>query len=95
VNRIERELRQRLADWRELLHRQTAGARQIISQLLDGRIVCTPNEHERLYTFTGRVKFDELLSGVVPTVGLVRIRGSSWNSISAFLKAISALRAAV
>jgi hypothetical protein len=71
VRRIEREVRKRLADWRELLRRQTPVARQIVSHLLDGRILCTPNQDERLYTFTGRVKFDQLLSGVVPTVGMV------------------------
>ncbi len=75
VSRIERELRQRVADWRQLLSRQTSGARQIMLRLLDGRIVCTPNERERLYRFAGRVKFDQLLSGVVPTVGLVSVRG--------------------
>ena len=42
--------------------------------LLDGRILCTPNQDERLYRFTGRVKFDQLLSGVVPTVGRVPLR---------------------
>ncbi len=36
VRRIERELRKRLADWRELLRRQTPVARQIVSHLLDG-----------------------------------------------------------
>jgi hypothetical protein len=28
-----------------------------------------------LYTLTGRVKFDQLLSGAVPTVGMVPVRG--------------------
>jgi predicted nucleic acid-binding Zn-ribbon protein len=74
VRRIERELRKRLADWRELLRRQAPVARQVVSHLLDGRIVCTPNQDERLYRFTGRVKFDQLLSGVVPTVGMVPLR---------------------
>ena len=75
VRRIERELRKRLADWRELLRRQAPIARQVVSHLLDGRILCTPNQEGRLYRFTGRVKFDHLLSGVVPTVGMVPVRG--------------------
>ena len=81
VRRIERELRKRLADWRELLRRQSPVARQVVSHLLDGRILCTPNQHERRYRFSGRVKFDQLLSGVVPTVGVVPVRGfaKGWN----------------
>jgi site-specific DNA recombinase len=75
VRRIERELRKRLADWRELLRRQAPVARQVVSHLLDGRILCTPNKDERLYRFAGRVKFEQLLSGVVPTVGMVPVRG--------------------
>jgi hypothetical protein len=38
LKRIERELRARLAEWRELLRRQTPLARQLVSKLLDGRI---------------------------------------------------------
>ena len=36
VRRIERELRKRLDDWRELLRRQAPVARQAVSHLLDG-----------------------------------------------------------
>jgi hypothetical protein len=74
VRHIERELRARLADWRELLHRQVPIARQVVTQLLDGRIVCTPHRDERLYEFAGRVKFDQLLSGIVFTQGVVPVR---------------------
>jgi hypothetical protein len=93
VKRIERELRARLTERRDLLRRQTPVARQIISQLLDGRIVCTPHKDERFYEFAGQVKFDQLLSGVVFTEGGIRLRGSSWNPIVAFIKTVSALRA--
>jgi hypothetical protein len=41
--------------------------RQILSQLLDGRIAWTP--------FKGPVEFDELLSGIVVTQGMVAVRG--------------------
>jgi site-specific DNA recombinase len=75
VKRIERELRKRLSDWRELLHRQTPVARQMVSQLLDGRVVCTPHKVERMYEFAGRVKFDQLLDGMLFTQGVVPVRG--------------------
>jgi hypothetical protein len=75
ARRIERELGKRLADWRDLLRRQAPVARQVVSHVLDGRILCTPNPAERLYRFSGRVKFDELLSGGVPTVGMVPVHG--------------------
>jgi hypothetical protein len=98
IRRIERELRKRLADWRELLRRQAPGARQVVSHLLDGRILCTPSQDERLYTFTGRVKFDQLLSGVVPTVGMLLVRGydTHCNAVfSAKLAFETALRIAI
>ena len=75
LKRIERELRQRVADWRELLDRQADGARQVVSCLLDGRVVCTPDASKREYTLAGRVKYDQLLSAAVPTVGMVPVQG--------------------
>jgi hypothetical protein len=67
VRCVERELRRRLTEWRQLLRRQTPLARQVLSRLLDGRIVWTPRKDDGLYTFAGRVKFDGLLSGIVFT----------------------------
>ena len=42
--------------------------------VLDGRIVWTPRKDEALYDFAGRVKFDQLLSGIVVTQGMVPVR---------------------
>ena len=72
---IERDLRKRLVEWRGLLRRQTPLARQVLARLLDGRIAWTPRKDEGLYEFTGRAKFDRLLSGVVFTQGVVPVRG--------------------
>ena len=72
---VERALREKLDDWRELLRRQTPLARQVLTHLLAERIVWTPNKEEGLYEFTGRVKYDRLLSGVVFTRGVVAVRG--------------------
>ena len=75
VRRVERDLRERLEEWRRLLHRQTPLARQVVSRLLDGRITWTPKKDEGLYEFTGRAVLDRLLSGLVVTTGMVAVRG--------------------
>ena len=72
---VERQLRQKLAEWRGLLRRQTPLARQVLARLLDGRIVWTPNREEGLYEFVGHVKLDRLLSGVVFTQGMASPTG--------------------
>ena len=54
---VEAELREILGGCRELLARHTPQARQILSRLLDGRLVFTPREEEDVgyYEFTGKV----------------------------------------
>ena len=44
VRRIERDLRGRVTEWRAQLRRQAPIARQIVTKLLDGRLVFTPPE---------------------------------------------------
>ena len=73
--RIERDLRKKLDEWRGLLRRQTPLSRQVLARLLDGRIVWTPNKDEARYEFSGRVRFDRLLSGVVFTRGMASPTG--------------------
>ena len=72
VKRIERDLANRLAEWRGLLKRQTPIARQVLSKLLADKIVWTPRKDrkdEGLYEFAGRARFDRTLAGIVDTVG--------------------------
>ena len=69
VKRIERDLVNRLAEWRGLLKRQTPLARQVLSKLLADKIVWTPRKDEGLYEFAGRARFDRTLAGIVDTVG--------------------------
>ena len=64
VRHIERDLRARVKDWRALLGRQVPIARQIVTKLLDGRLVFTPRK-DRAYEFTGRVSIGRLLQGIV------------------------------
>jgi DNA repair exonuclease SbcCD ATPase subunit len=63
ATRLERELRERLTEWRALLHRRTPLARQVVSKLLDRRIAWTPFQNERRCEYQGRVKLDHLLAG--------------------------------
>jgi hypothetical protein len=79
---LERRLRARLHGWRGLLRRQTAQARPLLGRLLDGRLVFTPHEPQRLYTFTGRASLGELISGAVPSLAMVTPGGfdGRWNA---------------
>jgi hypothetical protein len=61
--RIERELRVRLDDWRGLLRRHVPQARQILRKLLVDRVVFTPKTD--CYEFTGSWTLGKLVSGVV------------------------------
>jgi DNA invertase Pin-like site-specific DNA recombinase len=72
ANMIENEVRARLEESRELFRRQKALARQIVSQLLEGRIVWMPRKKERLYEFAGRTKFALTLKGTVFTHASLR-----------------------
>ena len=60
--------------------RQTSGARQVVSELLDGRIAWTPDRDAGLYRYRGAAKFDGLLQGVVAlTQGVTSPTGSALN----------------
>lgn len=69
VKRLERDLVNRLQEWRGLLKRQTPIARQVLLSLLADKIAWTPRKDERLYEFAGRAKFDRILAGIVDTEG--------------------------
>jgi site-specific DNA recombinase len=64
TGRIEKALRTRVKDWRALLGRQAPIARQIVTKLVDGRLLFTPHD-DRSYTFTGQVSVGQLLAGLV------------------------------
>jgi hypothetical protein len=63
--RLRKDLRRRLEDWRSLLGRQTPVARQILTKLIDGRLVFAPHPDEQLYRFTGTVTLGNILQGLV------------------------------
>ncbi|MFQ5803603.1 MAG: recombinase family protein [Candidatus Methylomirabilales bacterium] len=73
LTRLERTLRAKLGDWRGLLWRHVAEARQVLRKLLAGRLVFTPRQHEdgRYYEFTGEGVVEPLLAGaVLPKAGV-------------------------
>jgi hypothetical protein len=70
---LERRLRAKLADWRELLRRNVAEGRAVLRTLLIGPLRFTPivDARRRGYLIEGAIALDRLLSGVVelPTKG--------------------------
>jgi hypothetical protein len=64
---LEQAARERLTDWQGLLARQADGAREILRQVLVGRLVFGPDPVRRLYEFTGRWSISQALAGIVPT----------------------------
>ncbi len=63
IPRLEREIRHRLANWRMMLRREIPEAREILRNLIVGRIVFTPRPEARVYEFSGRGSFGRLLAG--------------------------------
>ncbi len=63
---VQEELRARLKDWRGLLRRQVAQARQILRKLLHGRLAFTPGEDAegRYFAFKGEAALGRVLEGV-------------------------------
>jgi hypothetical protein len=56
----------RLTGWRGLRRRQVAQSRQILRQLLVGRIIFRQRE-DRTYEFDGRASLGRVLAGVICT----------------------------
>lgn len=63
--RMRREARARLRDWRSLLRRQPAQGRQILRKILEGPIGFAPAP-EGGYTFAGKVNYGKVFGGFAP-----------------------------
>src|SRR5439155_946177 len=72
---LEREIRHRLADWRAMLRREVPEAREILRNLIVGRIVFKPRPEARVYEFSGRGSFGRLLAGTTSPVSVVTPAG--------------------
>ena len=91
--RIERELRVRLDDWRGLLRRHVPQARQILRKLLVDRVVFTPRTDH--YEFTGSWTLGKLVSGVVDLPQrMASLSVPSWNRFHGWLQEMDLLRKA-
>ncbi len=63
LKEIERDLRERLEQWKDLLQRHPAQARQILRKLLVGRLVFTPGENG--VEFRGEAALGRVLEGLI------------------------------
>ena len=64
---VERDLRARLKNWRGLLRGYAPNARQVLAQLIDGRLTFTPEPEARRYRFSGTASLGSLVLGEVET----------------------------
>jgi len=71
----QREIRRRLADWRAMLRREVPEAREILRNLVVGRITFKPRPEARVYEFSGRGSFGRLLAGTTCPVSVVTPAG--------------------
>ena len=76
LSRLEREIRHRLVEWRTMLRRELPETREILRNLIVGRIVLTPRAETRLYEFSGRGSLGRLLAGTASPVSVVTPAGS-------------------
>ncbi len=81
ANRVERQLRARLSDWRGLLRGEVREARQILRALLQDRIEFTPSERDghRIYRYRGTFTIGPLLAGVIDPQALASPTGRELN----------------
>ena len=63
---MERQLRGKLDEWRQLLGRHVPQARQVLKKLLSGHILFTPHREgaERYYTISARLCLGKMLAGI-------------------------------
>ena len=77
LRRAEQDLRAKLADWRGLLSRNVAQARQALRSLVPERLTFTPKNEggERFYVFEGMAVLYRFLAGIALPKALVAPRG--------------------
>ena len=77
LRRAEQDLRAKLVDWRGLLARNVAQARQALRSLVPERLTFTPKNEggERFYVFEGMAVLDRFLAGIALPKALVAPTG--------------------
>lgn len=63
---VTADLRERLSEWRSVLHEHPAQARGLLKQLIVGRLTMTPHREGGFYEFRGTGTLLPLITGVVP-----------------------------
>jgi site-specific DNA recombinase len=95
---LERRLRDKLADWRELLVRNVESGRDVLRALLVGPLQFTPivEDRRRAYAFKGAVALERLVSGVIELPTLTGVASPAGIVASEWLpvEGISDLKAA-
>jgi hypothetical protein len=81
VRRVEKSLRAKLTEWLALFQRHSPVARQMLAELIDGRLTFSPDFDTRSYTFAGTATFDKLIRGIVEENGKPLV----WRSRPAFV----------
>ena len=70
------QIRQRVDEWHGLLTRQTAHARQLLTKLVEGPMIFTPQPRESgTWEFTATARFDRLLAGIVDATSVASPTG--------------------
>jgi hypothetical protein len=66
---LRRQLAKRVGDWERLLERNGPEARQVLAEVVDGRIEFRPGrrEHDRVYEVSARLKPGAILEGICPS----------------------------
>ena len=84
LHRAEQDLRAKLVDWRGLLARNVAQARQALRSLVPERLTFTPKNEggERFYVFEGMAVLDRFLAGIALPKALVAPRGIELNRLN-------------
>jgi hypothetical protein len=77
--RVEHEVRARVAQWRELFGRHVQLSRQALQKLLVEKIVCTPkaDEHGAFYELRARLSFGRIFSGILCPSGVASLTRAS------------------
>jgi hypothetical protein len=65
-----------------LVQRNTPIARQVLDRLLADRICWTPRRDEGIYEYKGRLHYDRLLAGIVPTEKRGKPEGAIIESVT-------------
>lgn len=91
---VEKQLREKIDDWKGLLARRTPQARQVLKKLLAGPIKFTPHAEgeTRFYEFTAPIALGRILEGSVLALMVASQGLPSWNQVLGLVRKLDNLR---